>query len=664
MTKRKRITRPAKGVPSITTDGGPDKRVVRWICAALIMVALLPYLETTGHEFIRFDDPVYVAENPQVQQGLTWNNAAWAFTTISTGNWHPLTWLSHMLDCQIFGLRPGWHHFVNALLHSANTALVFVVFRAMTGMAWRSALVAALFAVHPLHVESVAWIAERKDVLSTLFGLLALLAYARYVSAPSLMRYGLVVGFFALSLLSKPMLVTLPFALLLLDLWPLKRFSVESRPPIQKPKLVSLFLEKLPLLAMSTASSVVTFKAQHAGGAVAPIDIWPLSQRLANAVVAYVSYLSKAFWPVDLAIVYPFQEQTLAAKTVLAIPLLVGITIGAGVLIRQRPWLMVGWLWFLGTLVPVIGLVQVGAQSMADRYTYVPLIGVFIMVAWSLPSAAFAPSDRGRSAATASVVAVLLTTLAAVTFRQVQFWKNTITLFEHALKITEGNYLAHNLLAGAMKQKGDLIGARKHIEKSLQIRSNYAEARYDLGTIMVQQRDFAQALEQFNLALQTKPEDPMIWNGLGIAKAHLGQMDEAISNYRHALSLNPNYDNVLSNLGATLLAQGKYDEAIEMCERALRLRPNHAETHAALAAALWNRGRVDESIFHNRKALELNPDLLDARFNLGWTLFKTGNYDEAITHLEYVLRLNPGHQAARTALNAAKQERNRASSQP
>jgi tetratricopeptide (TPR) repeat protein len=294
----------------------------------------------------------------------------------------------------------------------------------------------------------------------------------------------------------------------------------------------------------------------------------------------------------------------------------------------------------------------------------VPLIGLFIMIAWSLPSAAFAAINRGRTAATAAVVALILTALTAVTFAQIQVWKNTITLFDHALKVTEGNYMAHNLLAGALRQKGDLIGARNHIEKSLQIRPNYAAARYDLGTMMLQQRDFAKALEQFNLALQTKQQDPMIWNGLGMAKAHLGRMDEAISNYRHALSLDPNYGYALANLGAVLLAQEKYDEAIEMCERALRLRPDHAETHAALAAALWNRGRVDESIWHSRKAVALNPDLLDARFNLGWTLYKTGNYDEAIAHLEYVLRFDPERQGARTALSAAKQERNGASSQP
>jgi tetratricopeptide (TPR) repeat protein len=312
----------------------------------------------------------------------------------------------------------------------------------------------------------------------------------------------------------------------------------------------------------------------------------------------------------------------------------------------------------------VIGLVQVGDQSMADRYTYVPLIGVFIMIAWSLPSAAFAASNRGRVAATAAVVALILTVLAGVTFAQIQVWKNTTTLFDHAVKVTEGNFMAHNLLAGAFGQQGDLIGARDHIEKSLQIRSNYAGARYNLGMIMLHQRDFANAQEQFNLALQTSQQDPMIWNGLGVANVNLGLIDEAISNYRHALELNPNYADAFANLGAALLAQGKNDEAIEMCERALRLRPDIADAHASLAAALWNRGRADESILQNRKALELNPDLLEPRLNLGLALFTKGNYDEAIAHLEYVLRLNPQHEVAQRLLIAAKGKRDGAATEP
>jgi tetratricopeptide (TPR) repeat protein len=511
----------------------------------------------------------------------------------------------------------------------------------------------------------VAWISERKDVLSTFFGLWAIGAYVRYAVALSSIGYGLVICFFGLSLLSKPMLVTLPFVLLLLDVWPLKRFWIESHVPIQNPRLVRLFLEKLPLLAMSAASIVVTLEAQHGAGAVVPIDNLPLSQRLPNAIIAYVGYLTKAFWPVNLAVIYPLHHETSAAITALAILVLVGITIGAGVQSRKRPWLAVGWFWFLGTLVPVIGLVQVGDQSMADRYTYFPLIGVFIMIAWSLPADVFASTNRGQVAAVA--VALTLTALAAVTFTHIQVWKNTTTLFDHALKVTEGNITAHNVLAVASMQQGDLIGARDHVEKALQIKPNYAAARYTLGMVMLKQGDFANAKEQFNLALQTSQRGPMtatIWNGLGAANFNLGRTDEGISNYRHALELNPSYADGFTNLENALLAQGKFAEAIEVSEKALNLRPRVAETHACLGAALLNVGRVDESILHNQKAIELNPDLVPARLNLGLSLMAKGNYEEAIAHFEDVLRLHPQQDVAQKFLSTARRKRDEAATQP
>jgi len=674
MTRSKAIasSRPRRPIDPITKTPETDRHLIRLICATLVLMALLPYVRTPTYGFIRFDDGLYVADNALVQQGLTWSNLQWALTTMSTtGNWHPLTWLSHMFDCQIFGLRPGWHHLVNILLHAANTLVLFAGLQTLTGLAWRSALVAALFAVHPLHVESVVWIAERKDVLSTFFGLLSMWTYAKYVRAPSLGRYAWVAGFLVLSLLSKPMLVTLPFVFLLLDVWPLKRFCFESGPnrahrsarSTQKPKILWLVLEKLPLLTLSAVASVVACQAQIVAGAIAPINTWPLSQRLANALIAYVNYLGKTFWPFNLSVIYPFPDHISVPKTLLAFAILVGITIAAGVLIRKRPWLAIGWLWFLGTLVPVIGLVQVGAQSMADRYSYVPLIGVFIMIAWSLPDTLFVPALRSRTAATI-VVALVLIALTIVAFWQVQFWRNTTTLFDHALQVTERNYVAHHLLGGALRQQGNFTEARNQFEKSLQLRPDYATARYDLGAMMVQQRDFANALEQFKVALKTQPQDSMIWNGLGMAKAHLGHMEEAISDYRHALELNPNNAYAYANLGAVLLLQGKFDEAIEVCEKALRLRQDQAETHAALAAAYWSRDRAEESFLHNRKALELDPNLFDARFNLGWTLYKTGHNDEAIVHLERALQLKPDHAEAKKALSAAKQARDNAASRP
>jgi tetratricopeptide (TPR) repeat protein len=567
-----------------------------------------------------------------------------------------------MLDCQIFGLRPGRHHFVNALIHGGNTVLVFVVLRAMTGMAWRSALVAALFAVHPLHVESVAWVAERKDLLSTFFGLLAIAAYTSYARAPSWSRYGWVGCFFGLSLLSKPMLVTLPFVFLLLDVWPLKRFWNGRHSPAKNPKFGSLFFEKLPLLAMSVASSIVTFKAQHAAGAVAPIDILPLSQRLENAIVAYLGYLYKTFWPVDLAVFYPRPDQLAITTLILAVLVIVGITIGVGVFSRTRPWLAIGWLWFLGTLVPVIGLVQVGDQSMADRYAYVPLIGVFIMIAWSLPAAFFPSNNRGSLASMVVVLPVIA--LGALTAWQVRVWKNTETLFGHTLEVTQGNFIAHNLVAGALGQKGDLAGAREHVEKALQLKPSYAGAHYNLGMIMLRQMDFGKAEEQFKLALQTLPLDPMIWNALGVAQINLGQTEEAISNYEHALKLDPNFPDALMDLGSAFLAQGKYTEAAQMSEKALSLKPGVAQTSEILGAALLNLGRVGESISQSRMAITLKPDLLFARVNLAMGLLAKGSYDEAIAHVEYALRLAPQDEVVQKLLATAKRKRDEAANQP
>src|SRR5436190_2375437 len=337
-----------------------NRTILGLLAAAVIVLAIVPYLPALGYGFVNFDDGTYVAENPVVRQGLTWSNINWAWTTMTAGNWHPVTWMSHMIDCQLFGLHPGWHHFENVLLHAANSGLIFFILYSMTRLMWRSVLVAALFAVHPLHVESVAWIAERKDVLSTLFGLLSIGAYVRYVRSPSFSKYAAVAGFFALSLLSKPMLVTLPFALLLLDVWPLRRAAIgigqgsqsrhRKQGSMKDQKISSLLLEKLPLLAMSAVSSLLTFKAQHMGGAVAPIDVLPMSQRVANAAVAYVTYLGKTFWPSDLAVIYPLPVQIAPAKVLGAIVLLVATTVGLVVFMRNRPWLLIGWLWFLGML--------------------------------------------------------------------------------------------------------------------------------------------------------------------------------------------------------------------------------------------------------------------------------------------------------------------------
>jgi tetratricopeptide (TPR) repeat protein len=643
MAGKKKIIRGRTPAEDGTRDG-----TAWWVYPLLFVLAVAPYLQTLSHDFVNFDDGSYVSENLLVRQGLTSNNIVWAFTVFWAGNWHPLTWLSHMLDCQLFGMNPGAHHMVNVAIHGMSTVTLFVAMRTMTGKVWRSAFVAALFAVHPLHVESVAWVAERKDVLSTFFGLVAILCYARYARSRSVGRYVVVALFFALSLMSKPMLVTFPFVLLLLDVWPLKRFAME------KERWASLILEKLPLLAMSVASSIVTFKAQHAAGAVQPIELLPLGRRLTNAINAYADYLYKTFWPVNMAAFYPFPDEIPVGQVVIALLVLIGITTGVVILARARPWLIVGWLLYLGTLVPVIGFVQVGDQSMADRYTYLPLIGIFFMIAWSIPYSGLA--DNHRKVVSFLIAAILLG-LSSLTFAQVRVWKNTTTLFEHAIEVTKGNFLAHNLLAGAIGQTGDLDGARDQIEKALQLKPNYAGAHYNLGMIMLYRRDFEKAQEEFNFALQANKLDPMAWNALGVAQVNLGKTDEAIANYRHAIELDPSFAEAFTDLGAALLQKQKFEEAIDASEKSLQLRPGLAESHATIGAAYWNLGKATESIFHNQRAVELSPNLVSARVNLAVALFAKGRVDEAITHAEYALNIDPNNQIARRIVSVAQQQR-------
>jgi tetratricopeptide (TPR) repeat protein len=564
-----------------------------------------------------------------------------------------------MADCQLFGLDAGRHHLVNILLHGLNTVVLFGALLIMTGAPWRSAFVAALFAVHPLHVESVAWVAERKDLLSTLFGFLALAAYVPYARAPSATRYGLVALLFVLSLMSKAMWVTFPFLLLLLDYWPLGRLPLTG--PDARRRARSLVLEKAPLLVISALASAVTIHAQRAAGALAPIEALPLSQRIGNALVAYAGYLQKAFWPVDLAVIYPLPESMDLGIALGSAAALAAATVICLAAIRRRPWLVVGWFWYLGMLVPVIGLVQVGSQAMADRYTYVPLIGVFIMIAWTMP--AIPPVTAARVGLIGGAAAAVVT-LAALTVRQVQTWRDSKSLFEHAVAVTTGNFMAHNLLASEYGKRGDLANANRHIDEALRIRPNYAGAFYNRAVILMQARDFTAAREYLQRALQTQTLDPAIWNALGYTEFQLKNLDDAVAACRRALELNPDYAEAFSNLSMVLLAQGKLAEAAEAGISAVRLKPDLADAHAALAAALLRLNRLDESITHSRQALSLNPTRLDSRMHLGIALLARGDVDEAITHFEHLQRLLPNDPAVQKALSAARQKRGPAPPRP
>lgn len=575
--KRKRANRPAAEI-QVPKPAFP--RATLWISLALIAINVVVYAPVRGYDFVTFDDPQYITGNPYIAGGLTWQGVWWALTTGYTSYWHPLTWLSHMLDIQLFGLNAGGHHVVSVLIHIATTLVLFGVLHRMTGARGRSAFVAALFAVHPLHVESVAWVAERKDVLSGLFWMLTLWAYVSYVHqpaplptshsplpAPRLSRYLITLLLFALGLMAKPMLVTLPFVLLLLDFWPLRRTPLP------------LLREKLPFFALAAASSIVTFLVQRNVGAVAELQTLPLQSRVANALVSYVAYIGDMLWPTRLAALYPYLPLPVW-KVAGASVALIAISILVFRAARRYPYLPVGWLWYLGTLVPVIGLIQVGGQSRADRFTYIPLIGLFIIVAWGIPEL-FARWQYRNIALPAAAGLVLLA--CAITARnQAAYWGNSVTLWEHTLEIAPLNYLAHNNLGVMLRDQGRPAEAIAHFTESLRIRPNSAEAH----------------------------------NNLGAALAEGARVDEAIPQYIEALRLRPEFADAHNNLGVALAEQGKTGEAIREFQESLRINPDQANTQSNLAVMLQNQGRTVEAVQHFEAALKLNPAHLEARRSL------------------------------------------------
>lgn len=538
------------------------------------------YGQTKGFDFVGYDDRLYVVENRQVQNGLNLESVAWAFTSRQEGNWFPLTRLSHILDVEAFGLEPGGHHATNAALHMVNVLLLFGVLRAMTGATGRSAFAAALFALHPLQVESVAWVSERKTLLCTGFGLLSLWAYAGWTRRGGIGRYLATAGLFALSLMSKPMFVTLPFVFLLVDYWPLER---STRTPAQ------LVGEKLPLFALSAAFSGFTWLTQSAGGAALSTETLPLPLRLANAVYAYASYLRKSLWPDDLALFYPHPYlaslggisptawQITAAAAVL-------IAVSVAVAVSRRRYAIVGWLWFLGTLVPVIGIAQVGGQGLADRYAYQPLIGIFVAVTWGGAELYENLRDRspGFAAAALFVPVLLLATWLGAARAQTAHWRDSFSLFDHVLAVTPRNPTIRYNLANALQEHGD----------------------------------YAAAVDHYRIVLVTTPKDPRVYNNLGNALRNLDRFGEAIEQYRSALDLQPNYAQAHNNLGASLRALERDDEALVHYREAVRLAPGYSLAHANLGNTLRDRGDLDLALFHYRRAIEANPANTVARRRL------------------------------------------------
>jgi protein O-mannosyl-transferase len=566
-----------------------DHRAFLVAGAVIALLTLTIYARVGNFEFNNFDDPDYVAQNATVQHGITLEGIRWAFSTNDLsalsatgtqdrmGNWHPLTWLSHMLDCQLFGVNPGAHHWVNVVIHVCNSLLLLWVLYRYTNALARSAIVAALFAVHPLHVESVAWVAERKDVLSTLFWFLTMWAYLRYVETRSGVPYAFALLFFALGLMSKPMLITLPFVLLLLDYWPLRRVAIRW-------DWLRLTREKVPLFALTILSSVLTFLVQKQGGAVGSFEKFSLEARVANAMVAYVTYLAKTILPEDLAVFYPHSGSWPVWQIMGGALLLLLLTAGALALRRPATYLVVGWFWYLGTLVPVIGLVQVGDQAYADRYTYVPLTGIFIAAAWGIGD--LAGRLKWPRFAVPVATAVILAVYAAITMSQVEHWRNSETLFRHAVAVTKDNHLAHYNLGQTLSVNGRIQEAIEHYYATLRLKPDHEGAHNNLGLTYALQGEWTQATNHYTHALRSNPRNPDVHFNMGIAQLHLGHPGHAVSHF-------------------TVTLHG---------------RPSHPLAHRYVADALSACGRARDAIGHYRTALKLNPNQPEALNHLAWIL--------------------------------------------
>jgi len=650
-----------------------NKQQVFGVCVVLIFITLAAFWPLHSNKFITtFDDDLYITNNNHVKTGLNRENIVWAFTTTHAYNWHPITWLSHILDCQLFDLNPGWHHLVSLLFHAANALLLFYLLKSTTGLLWQSAFVAALFAVHPLRVESVAWASERKDVLSTFFGLLTIAAYVRYVKKPQIGYYLLAIFIFALGLMSKQMLVTLPLVLLLLDYWPLNRLKIKEL-SIAECRLS--IIEKIPFLVLSVIAGGAVYIIQKQEGTVKSLAEFSLPYRIENALVSYVTYIFRMIWPGRLTVFYPHLFDNLPLwKVVAATSLLVGITTVAVLKVRQYPYFMVGWFWYLITLVPVAGFVQVGVQASADRYTYIPLTGLFIIIAWGIPDIfARLPYKKTFFQLFASI---LLPTLGVITNWQVRYWRDDITLYRHAAEAVRNNWWAHLALGGVLLSENKLDEASVNFTQVLQIEPDSPKALSGLGIILFKRGDFNDAETYFTKALELSPDFAEAQNNLGYILMNQGKFDDAAAHFEQALRVKPDFAEAHFNLSMIFSRQGKSDKAFAHYDEALRIKPDlaraqaketksvltyegdpeenikyytemlkfkpdNAEAHYNLANALWSEYRLDEAVNHYNEALKIKPYFAEAHNNLGNIFGSQGRFDEAAVHFRQALRLKP-----------------------
>jgi len=609
------------------------------------------YVRTGGFGFVEYDDVIYLSSDSKISEGLTWGGLKWAFSAMFASNWMPLTWLSLMIDRQFFGQWAGGFHLVNVLLHIANSILVFLVLNRYTKSLWPGFFVAVLFGLHPLHVESVAWVAERKDVLSTLFWLLTMLAYVRYMERPTAGSYVLIIVFYALGLMAKPMLVTLPFVLIVMDYWPLRRLwpgserqanndSAEIRAGVS---ISLLILEKLPLFILSGFSCVVTFIAQKSGGAMVKVSSIPFGQRVGNALVSYVSYVLKMFWPVDLAVLYPHPKGGLAGwKVAVAVTILMAITVVV-LLLRRRRYLLAGWLWYLGTLIPVIGIVQVGIQAMADRYTYIPLTGVFIMLVWLVSD--IISGWRHRGVFVGMVGSALILLLGFLSFRQVGYWHDSITLFSRTAAITKDNVFIRNHLGSFYADRGDIEAAKREFEIVLGIKPDDFFARGHLGVLFAENGDLEAGMREFEIVLETEPNDIYALYNLGKSMSLQGRTDEAIEYYNRVLEIEPGHTEAYCALSLIQAEQGQFQRAIDLYREGLGQNPRDGRLHGGLGLLFLQMGRVDEAIEELETAIELK-EVSEAYVNLGIALSFKGDADGAMKCWARAIQIDPANAEA------------------
>jgi tetratricopeptide (TPR) repeat protein len=609
------------------------KPLVVFMYVVLVLSTMAVYWQVRNFDFVNYDDNDYVYENPDISNGLSYDSFIRAFTIPHVGNWLPLTWLSFILDCQLFGLNPGRMHVVNLLFHIANTLLLFTLLKKMTGSLWPSAFVAAAFALHPMHVESVAWITERKDVLSCFFLLLTLAAYTSYIKRPTAVRYIGTLALFELGLLAKPMLVTLPLLLLLLDYWPLGRIDTRGM-------LYRRIVEKTPFFVLSAISGAVTFFVQKGGGSVADVNIVDFPYRAANAFVSYAKYIGKLFWPYDLALFYPLDIRTIQLWQAAACALLLaGITIFMLCFCRTRKYMIVGWLWFIIALIPVIGLIQSGAQAMADRYTYISYTGLFILVAWVVPEL-LSKLPYGRSIIGISA-AIALMAMGITSHKQASYWKDSFTLFSHAIEVTPNSYVAYNNRGDSYIKRGRLQEAMADFSRSIELRPDNAVAYNNRGFIYGQLGRWQEAMEAYDKAIEIDPAYADAYINMGVAYGTLGRWQEAMEVSTLALKVRPDRVKAYNNRGVSYHKLGRYQEAIEDYLRAIKLKPDYTEAYNNLGSAYCDLGQWQEAVEACQHAINIQPDYANAHYNLANGLRANGRLDEAVDHYRQALKLSP-----------------------